>query len=687
MSYFINREISWLKFNRRVLEEADAAIVPVFERMRFLSIFVSNLDEFFMVRAGSLHDRSLLVNELPDNKTGMTAGEQLDALYAAARPLYALKDEYFRRVTGKLAKEGIERLDMKELDEEEQKAIRHYFRHDILPLLSPQVIDPKHPFPHLENKRQYVVTELMLGSRQSYGIIPITDVIGRVLYMDCSRARLRYILIEDLLLRYADEVFRQYTTASRAVLRVTRNADVEVADNFSDEDVDYRDYVEVIIKKRERLGPVRLESYSGIHMKNKKLIEYFMRRLSLTEEECFHATTPLDLSYTSLLEDKLRELGGFPPTIFYAPLSPRRLPLEGSVNEVAKKRDILLSYPYYSMRTYLEMLESAANDDSVVSIKITLYRMANHSEVVRLLCLAAENGREVTALVELKARFDESNNIGWSRRLEEAGCHVIYGMDGLKVHSKITLITRKTEAGIEHMAHVATGNYNEKTAKLYTDLGVITTDERITRDAVRFFNNITTGVSADDYESLLVAPLGLKPGITREIRREAEKGKDGYICMKMNGLTDKELIDELAAASMAGVKIDLIVRGICCLLPGIEGVTDNIRVISIVGRLLEHSRIYIFGTESCRRTYIGSADLMTRNTSRRVEILMPIYDAAIAARLFEMTRRMLSDNVKGSRLCSNGMYEHVITTAEPMDSQMEFYREAYRMSGSKEPPV
>jgi len=684
VSYFINREISWLKFNKRVLEQAAAENVPLFERMRFLAIFANNLDEFFMVRAGSLHDRSLLPVEVIDNKTGMTAREQLDALYAAARPLYALKEEYFSRVREGLAENGIVQLDMQTLTEEEEEAVHRFFRHDILPLLSPQIIDAHHPFPHLENKRQYILASLTLGGRQSYGLIPVSDVIGRLVYVGCSSGSLRYLLIEDILLKYVGEIFRQFDVGSSAALRITRNADVEVADNFSDEDVDYRDYMEVIIKKRERLAPVRLEAYSGHHQKNRKLVEYFMNRAGLGENECYYLNTPSDLSYVSSLDDKIRELGGFPTTLFYSPLSPRRLPLEGEIEEVAEKRDVLLSYPFYSMKPYLDMLERAAKDDSVVSIKITLYRMANNSEVVRLLCLAAENGREVTVLVELKARFDESNNIGWSRRLEEAGCRVIYGMEGLKVHSKITLITRKRDEKISYIAHIATGNYNEKTARQYTDLGIITTDERICRDAVSFFANITMGVTSDEYESLFVAPLGLKKNIIAEIRRETEKGEGGYICMKMNGLTDKEVIDELAAASQAGVTVDLIVRGICCLRPGIEGKTDNIRVISIVGRFLEHSRIFIFGKEeAARRTFIGSADLMTRNTSRRVEILTPVYDDGIARRLYEMTRIMLRDNVKGSRLCSNDSYEHVITGEAPLDSQIYFYDEAYRESDGR----
>nr|MBQ4318973.1 RNA degradosome polyphosphate kinase [Clostridia bacterium] len=431
MSYFINREISWLKFNKRVLEQSDSATVPVFERMRFLSIFVNNLDEFFMVRAGSLHDRSLLVGELPDNKTGMTAREQLDALYNAARPLCALKEEYFSRVRGKLSEAGITQLDMKSLSDEEELAVHNYFRHDILPLLSPQVIDARHPFPHLENKRMYILASLTMNNRHSYGIIPISDVIGRLLFIDCSKGRLRYLLIEDILLEYVSEIFKQFDVTSRAAVKITRNADVEVADNFSDEDVDYRDYMAVIIKKRERLAPVRLEAYTGAHAKSRKLVEYFMNRLGLGENECYYQTTPIDLSYVSSLDDKIHELGGFPSDIFFGHLSPRRIPLTEDIEKAAKKKDVLLSYPYYSMRPYLDMLERAAKDDSVVSIKITLYRMANNSEVVRLLCLAAENGRDVTVLVELKARFDESNNISWSRRLEEAGCRVIYGMEGL----------------------------------------------------------------------------------------------------------------------------------------------------------------------------------------------------------------------------------------------------------------
>jgi len=668
VSYFINRELSWLKFNKRVLEQAASSSVPIFERYKFLSIFTSNLDEFFMVRAGSMHDR-ILGGNLPDDKTGMTASEQLNAIYEAARPLYAQRDAYYRAVIKDLAEYNIKQLKIKDLNESQSKFVKQYFKREMLPLLSPQIIDTKHLFPHLENKRFYILLALKNNDKPYYGIIPVPPMFGRILYLDT----LTYILTEDILLKYAGTIYKQYTITARAIVKITRNADVEVADNFSDEDIDYRDYVNIIIKRREKLAPVRMEIYSGSYPKNLKLIKFFMERAGLSENQCYTSTAPLDMSYVYSLEGNIPRNG----ELLYNPLTPRqdKSLQTGSISDIAKECDILLSYPYYSMKPYLKMLEEAAYDPNTVSIKITLYRLSANSEVIRLLCAAAENGREVTVVVELKARFDESNNIDWSRRLENAGCRVIYGIDGLKVHSKITLIVSRKDEKVYHLVHIATGNYNEKTALLYTDLGIITTNPIICEDAVNFFNNITLGMAHhDDYNALLVAPSGLKPRVIEEIRRETELGADGYICMKMNGLTDKNIIDELVKASQAGVKIDLLIRGICCLLPGIVGVTDNITVRSIVGRFLEHSRIGIFGD----RVYIGSADLMTRNTTRRVEIWMPVFDKIIAEEIRNMTKIILRDNVKSSILCSNGDYEYLITDSPSLDSQIYFYEEAYR---------
>ena len=694
MNYYINRELSWLKFNRRVLEQAVSPTVPIFERLKFLAIFSSNLDEFFMIRVGVMHDRVLTGFSIPDDKTNMTAAEQLAAMYDAARLLYTEHDLYYKNLTAELYERGIRQLDIKKLTPSQAKYVKQYFKREILPLLSPQIIDAKHPFPHFENKRLYVVFALKHkeSGKLCYGITPVTNILGRILFLDRNGdpGAISYLLIEDVLLKYSGAIFKQYAVTACSVIKVTRNADVEVEDNFSDETIDYRDYVKIIIKRREKLSPVRMEIYSGSYPKDPKMIKYLEERLALNNTQCFNSEAPLDMSYVYQLESELiktspRDGVTYGDNLFYKPLSPRPLkniaPAE-SITEVVRKRDVLLSYPYYSMTPYLKLLEEAVNDKDAVSIKITLYRLGANSEVIKRLCEASENGLDVTVIVELKARFDETNNILWSKQLEDAGCKVIYGIDSLKVHSKITLITRKIGGDIEHIAHIASGNYNEKTALLYTDLGIMTSDEKICADAVNFFNNMTLGMPfADDYDLLLVSPSTLKPRVIREIRRQAAEcgeGNPAYVCMKMNGLTDKDIITELVFASQAGVKIDLIVRGICCLLPGIKGVSDNIRIVSIVGRFLEHSRIAIFGSdEETRRVYIGSADLMTRNTTRRVEIWTPVLDKTIAAELAVMTKAMLADNVKSSILCSNGDYERALTNAPPFDSQIYFYEQAY----------
>ncbi|MCR5262719.1 MAG: polyphosphate kinase 1 [Clostridiales bacterium] len=689
---YINREISWLKFDKRVLLQSLADEVPLFERLKFIEIFGSNLDEFFMVRVGSMLDRSLIPDEPPDNKTGMTPAQQLAAIYADVRPLYALRDECWRRATEKLSGIGIHFLSASDLGGETAKLARQYFKREVLPFVTPQIIDVKHPMAALENKRMYLAVTLRpkRGGKASTGIVPVSNAFGRVVPLPAADG-MAYLPIEDLLLRFASDIFKGWDIAGRAVVRVTRNADVEVEDNFSDDDLDYRDYVTAIIKRREKLSPVRIETYSASYSGADKLGRSVAERCGLGAEQYFASSSPLELKYIYGLEDKIKARFGAESRLFYSPLSPRDqkdIPADRTIEQIASERDIFLSYPYYSMKPYLRMLEEASEDGRTVSIKITLYRMASNSQVVDLLCRAAQNGIEVTALVELKARFDETNNISWSRRLEEAGCHVIYGLDQLKVHSKITMITRRSdgETGVSRLVHIATGNYNEKTAKLYTDVGVITTDERITGDADRFFGHIAMGEPGDDYRYLLVSPNTLKKGILREIESETALGPSGYICIKMNSLTDKDVIDALAAAGRRGVKVELIIRGICCLRPGIIGETDNIRVVSIVGRYLEHSRIFIFGNgrNVMQRVYIGSADMMTRNTTRRVEIITPIYDKDIAARLVGLTQTALADNVKKSVLMSSGSYEKPIDARTPLNSQEYLYAEAYRETGSAE---
>ena len=691
ISFYENRELSWLKFNKRVLMQSQAHEVPFFERMKFIEIFGSNLDEFFMVRVGSMYDRSLLPDDPPDGKTGMTASEQLEKMYAETRPLYALRDNCYRNLTSALASKGVKFIGAGGLKGDIARVARQYFKREVLPYVTPRIIDAKHPLPMLENLKPYLVASIRPkkdGGKSSLGIIPISNAFGSIISLPSAEG-MTFVPVEDLMLRFASDIFKNYDIFGRTIVRVTRNADVTVEDNFADDEVDYRDYVTAIIKRREKMTPVRLETYSASYAGAEKIGRAIVSMIGLNETKYYHSMSVLDLGSVYGLESKLRRHFGDDPDLFYSSLSPRDqtdVPEDRTIEETARLNDIFLSFPYYSMKPYLRMLDEAVADPETVSIKISLYRMAANSLVIDALCRAAKKGIEVIAVVELKARFDETNNVNWSRRLEDAGCYIIYGIEALKVHSKLTLITRRGENGIRRIVHVGTGNYNEKTAKLYTDIGIITVDERITGDAELVFENLMNGVPGDSYEYLLVSPNTLRQTMLREIETEASYGHEGYICMKMNSLTDKAIIDALAEASSGGVKVDLIVRGICCLLPGIIGVTENIRVVSIVGRFLEHSRLFIFGNgrNVGRRVYLGSADMMTRNTTRRVEVITPVYDKRIADRIFEMTQVMLADNVKRSRLMSNGRYERVITGKEPLDSQEYFYAEAYRETEKKD---
>ncbi len=677
---YINRELSWLKFNKRVLEESQSASVPDYEKLKFIAIFTSNLDEFFMVRAGSMYDRSHNPDDTPDNKTGMTAAQQLDAIYKGARPLYRLRDVYFADVTRRLGEHGIFHRSISSLEGDESKFLKKYFKNELLPLLMPQIVDAKHPCPHLDNKKLYIVVTFK-DAKASFGIIPVPGKAIRTVFLPSCHGIADYVLAEDIILRYAGDIFKSYSIAAKAVIRITRSADIEVDDNFRSDELDYREYVNGMVKKREKLEPVRMETYFGCHRHSDKLVRNMLTSFGLTEREHYGSECPLDMSYVFANEDRLVSVSNTDAGLFYSPLLPqysREFDEKASIMERVMEKDFFLSYPFYSMKPYLKLLREAADDPDAISIKITLYRLSNNSEVVDSLCRAAENGKEVTAVVELKARFDEANNINWSKKLEDAGCNIIYGIDGLKIHSKITLVTFRREGELKYITHIGTGNYNEKTAKSYTDVGIMTSDSRICTDAVNFFRNITLGLQGESYRHLWVAPNCLKNNVIRCIREQVKLGSAGYLRFKMNSLTDKEIMDELIEASKAGVRIDLIIRGICCLQPGIPGLSENIRVYSIVGRFLEHSRIYIFGSDpETRKVYIGSADFMTRNTTRRIEIIAPVYDRTIAGELAAMTDVMLRDNVKRTTLCTNGEYEHVITGRERLDCQIYFFEKAY----------
>ena len=673
---FMNRELSWLKFNERVLEEAEDENTPLCERLSFVSIYQSNLDEFFMVRVGSLVDQDDVSPKMRENKTHMTAKEQIDAVIARVHELNGRRDAVYARLMEKLEEQGVRLVDFRKIDRQESERLERYFDSEIAPLISPSIVGRRQPFPFLRNKDIYAVVVLE-GKKGKYklGIIPCSaGVFPRLIEVSASEKT--YMLAEELILHFIPKVFEGYAVKAKSLIRVTRNADID-ADALYDDDLDYREFMVQLIKRRKRLAPVRLElsrELDGI------IIDTLCRYMDVPREYVFQSATPLDLSFLFGIQDFLRQRS----ELFYQKRIPQKSPSFVSGRPILaqiREKDKLLSYPYESMRPFLEMLTEAANDDSVVSIKMTLYRVAKQSKVVEALCEAAENGKDVLVLVELKARFDEENNIEWSRRLEEAGCNVIYGLDGYKVHSKLCLITRREELGVAYYTQIGTGNYNEKTARLYTDLCLMTADHDIGEEANAVFNALAKGETVHETRRLLVAPHCLQNKVLAmmddEIRR-ARAGEEAYIGVKINSLTDKAIIDKLIEASCAGVKIELVVRGICCLIAGVPEATENIRVVSIVGRFLEHSRIYIFGRGERAKVYIASADFMTRNTLRRVEVASPIMDADIRARILAMFDTMLRDNMQAREMDAQGQY-HRLTPgeSEPLSSQEYFFKQAY----------
>ncbi|MFR9259469.1 MAG: polyphosphate kinase 1 [Christensenellales bacterium] len=673
---FMNRELSWLKFNERVLEEAEDENTPLCERLSFVSIYQSNLDEFFMVRVGSLVDQDDVSPKMRENKTHMTAKEQIDAVIARVHELNGRRDAVYARLMEKLEEQGVRLVDFRKIGRQESERLERYFDSEIAPLISPSIVGRRQPFPFLRNKDIYAVVVLE-GKKGKYklGIIPCSaGVFPRLIEVSASEKT--YMLAEELILHFIPKVFEGYAVKAKSLIRVTRNADID-ADALYDDDLDYREFMVQLIKRRKRLAPVRLElsrELDGI------IVDTLCRYMDVPREYVFQSATPLDLSFLFGIQDFLRQRS----ELFYQKRIPQKSPSFVSGRPILaqiREKDKLLSYPYESMRPFLEMLTEAANDDSVVSIKMTLYRVAKQSKVVEALCEAAENGKDVLVLVELKARFDEENNIEWSRRLEEAGCNVIYGLDGYKVHSKLCLITRREELGVAYYTQIGTGNYNEKTARLYTDLCLMTADHDIGEEANAVFNALAKGETVHETRRLLVAPHCLQNKVLAmmddEIRR-ARAGEEAYIGVKINSLTDKAIIDKLIEASCAGVKVDLVVRGICCLIAGVPEATENIRVVSIVGRFLEHSRIYIFGRGERAKVYIASADFMTRNTLRRVEVASPVMDADIRARILAMFDTMLRDNMQAREMDAQGQY-HRLTPgeSEPLSSQEYFFKQAY----------
>ena len=674
-SIYMNRELSWLKFNERVLEEAENPEVPLCERLTFASIYQSNLDEFFMVRVGSLYDQTLLDKKIRENKTGMTSQEQIDAILKRTKQINKRKEAVYEELMERVAEQGIRILRFNELDEEGAAYLERYFESEIAPLISPTVVGRRQPFPFLRNKEIYAVAVLgSKGKKDRLGIIPCTsNIFGRLIAVPGMQGT--YMLAEELILHFAPAVFKGYKIKSKSLLRITRNADID-ADALYDEDLDYREFMEGLIKQRKKLAPIRLELSRDI---DKKGIAVLCEYLELDENHVFISSTPLDLSFVFQIQNLLRKH----TELYFPKRTPQRSDQfqDGkSIIEQIREEDKLLSYPYESIRPFLHLLTEAAEDPDVISIKMTLYRVAKQSKVVEALIEAAENGKEVVVLVELRARFDEENNIGWSRLLEDAGCQVIYGLDGYKVHSKLCLITRKNGGQVEYITQIGTGNYNEKTSRLYTDLSLMTANVEIGLEASNVFQALSKGEVVEHSEHLLVAPKCLQNKVLAMLDEEiahARNGEEAYAGFKLNSLTDKKIIDKLIEASEAGVKIDMVVRGICCLIPGVEGKTENIRIISIVGRFLEHSRIYIFGNSKRRKYYIASADFMTRNTVRRVEVAAPVYDERLQNKLQDMFDIMLADNQKARYLDAEGNYHRVINEEAPLNSQEYFYAQAY----------
>lgn len=670
-NYTQNRELSWLRFNQRVLEEARDQSVPLLERMKFVAIFTSNLDEFFMIRVGSLYDMAFVDNTTKDSKSGLTPGEQLTAIYEAVAPLYKERDKTYAEIKKQLHPYGVCGLDFKELEQQEKKYVKKHFKEQVLPLLSPQIVDANHPFPHLLNKEIYVVADLKLADKSMMGLVPVPQFISDILYLPGHD--IRYIRMEKVIMEYLDIVFDQYQVFDKNYICVTRNADISPDDEAYADSEDFRFIMKEALHKRRRMAVVRLEAANPL---KKEMENYFCDKFNITPACIFRTKMPMKLDYMFAIADKV------PPSMKRSltaeSFSPQHSAAvaRGSVMAQVKKKDILLSYPYESMETFLQMIKEASTDPSVMTIKITIYRLSKKSRLVEYLCAAAENGKEVTVLIELRARFDEQNNIDWSERMEEAGCRVIYGFEDYKVHSKICLITYRNKNEIRYITQIGTGNYNEKTVRLYTDFSLITADQAIGEDAAVFFKNMSIGNLDGIYQHLVVSPTTLKSKMLVLIDEEIKKGANGRIIMKMNSVTDMDFINKVAEASRAGVKIDLIVRGICCILPGIPGETENLTVTSIVGRYLEHPRVFVFGAGGEQKVYIGSADMMTRNTEKRVEVACPIYDGAVRKRLVNNLNLMLRDNVKARVMQSDGTYKKKAITGEAVNCQEIFMKEA-----------
>ena len=675
--YMMNRELSWLKFNERVLNEAGNPKVPLAERLTFVSIYQSNLDEFYRVRVGTLMDQMDVSEVVRENKTNMTSEEQVKAIIRATRELEEKKTVIYEQLMGELEPKGIRLINFNKLSAEEGKILEEYFDREIAPYLSANIVSKQQPFPFLKNKDIYAIALLeSKGGKTRTAIIPCSNNVFRRL-IDIPTRKGTFLLSEELILQFLPKFFKNYSVKEKSLIRVTRNADIDT-EMIYDEDLDYRDAMENLIKERKRMNPVRMEFTGTL---NKKMMHALCKTIHVEKEHVFRSEVPLDLSFVFAIQSYLKNTNA--GELFYPRRTPRPTPQlndkESLIPQILEK-DVLLSYPFESMKSFINLLYEAAEDESVVSIKMTLYRLANKSQIVDALVEAAENGKEVVVLVELRARFDEENNIEYSRKLEEAGCRVIYGLNGYKVHSKLCLISRKTEQGVSYVTQIGTGNYNEKTSALYTDLSLITGNQEIGKEAAEVFAALLRGETVEETHLLLVAPKCLQNKVLDMIEEEIQhvkNGEEGYIGIKINSLTDKVIISKLVEASQAGVKIEMIVRGICCLIPGVKGYTENITVISIVGRFLEHSRIYRFGTKERENVYIASADFMTRNTLRRVEVAAPVLDERLKNQLDWMFETMMKDDEKGKCLTEKGIYVDRNLHVQKLNSQECFYEAAY----------
>lgn len=675
--YMMNRELSWLKFNERVLNEAGNPKVPLAERLTFVSIYQSNLDEFYRVRVGTLMDQMDVSEVVRENKTNMTSEEQVKAIIRATRELEEKKTVIYEQLMGELEPKGIRLINFNKLSAEEGKILEEYFDREIAPYLSANIVSKQQPFPFLKNKDIYAVALLeSKGGKTRTAIIPCSNNVFRRL-IDIPTRKGTFLLAEELILQFLPKFFKNYSVKEKSLIRVTRNADIDT-EMIYDEDLDYRDAMENLIKERKRMNPVRMEFTGTL---NKKMMHALCKTIHVEKEHVFRSEVPLDLSFVFAIQSYLKNTNA--GELFYPRRTPRPTPQlndkESLIPQILEK-DVLLSYPFESMKSFINLLYEAAEDESVVSIKMTLYRLANKSQIVDALVEAAENGKEVVVLVELRARFDEENNIEYSRKLEEAGCHVIYGLNGYKVHSKLCLISRQTEQGVSYVTQIGTGNYNEKTSALYTDLSLITGNQEIGKEAAEVFAALLRGETVEETHLLLVAPKCLQNKVLDMIEEEIQhvkNGEEGYIGIKINSLTDKVIISKLVEASQAGVKIEMIVRGICCLIPDVKGYTENITVVSIVGRFLEHSRIYRFGTKERENVYIASADFMTRNTLRRVEVAAPVLDERLKNQLDWMFETMMKDDEKGKCLTEKGIYVDRNLHVQKLNSQECFYEAAY----------